>query len=404
MKKRTIALAFTFAAATALGATAMAAPMTDVYNEYGAHKGLDEATQNADISADLTEEAITSYVEAGRYIVSSNPVTENEYEGNGTFYETTEFEYGSGLYVIIQDEDSTNKHYTLIKSAQDLNVGDPFVYVEGDIGGRLLDDKYTSTLMEHNYLDGEFSYVSYDLSGGKLAAQEVALDENGVPESSQAEGFTYIYLVAESAADYYQRLANEEAGYETPAQAEDRAYMPVNNTNQSGEAFNNWTNITAEEEDGNFNDRITRIGGTEGESNTRLYSYSGQNVIVAKICVAITESEAQLSWSESNTYDADTDYSVSSGEIELNVGDTLPLFFHTQYTSTWGRDGYAGATVEYEIADEAIISYVGNDKEAENPNTLTALEAGTTTLTATVADSEGKYAGGATVTLTVTVK
>ncbi|HBA64101.1 MAG TPA: hypothetical protein DCZ20_09625, partial [Lachnospiraceae bacterium] len=124
MKKKTLAL--TLALITALGTTVMAAPMTDVYNEYGAHKGLDEATQNVDVSDQLTEEAIDAYNHAGRYIVSSSPVAEGEYEGNGTFYETTSFEYGTGLYIIIQDEDSTSKHYTMIKSAQDLSVGEPY--------------------------------------------------------------------------------------------------------------------------------------------------------------------------------------------------------------------------------------------------------------------------------------
>lgn len=402
MKKRIFSIGT--ALVLAVSATAFAAPMTDIYTDYGAHKGLDPETQNVDISAQITEEAIEAYNNAGIYIISDSPVAKGEYTEPGTYYEATSFEYGSGLYVIIQDEASTSKHYTLIKSAQDLNVGDAYCYVDGDIGGRLLDDKYTSTLMANNYLDGEYSYVSYDLSGGKMSAQEVALDENGVPLSSQAEGFTYVYLVSETAADYYQRIANEEAGYEEPAQSEDRPYMPVNNTNSSGEKFNNWSNITDSDDDKNYNDGITRIGGTEGNSNTRLGSYSGQNVVVAKICVAFTEGTAQLTWSDSNTYDPDTDYSVTEGAIELNAGETLPLFFHTQYTSTWGRDGYAGANIEYEIADESIISYVGNERDAENPNTLTALAAGTTTLTAKVADSEGKYAGGATVTLTVTVK
>ena len=278
------------------------------------------------------------------------------------------------------------------------------MYRDGDIGGRLLDDKYTSTLMENNYLDGDYSYVSYDTSGGKLAAQTPELDEDGVPLDSQAEGFTYIYLVAESAADYYQRLANEAAGYETPAQAEDRAYMPVNNTNQSGEAFNNWANITSDDGDMNYNDRITRIGGTEGSSNTRLYSYSGQNVIVAKIIVGLTETEALLTWSDTNDYDPDADYSVTEGEIEIAAGETVPLYFHGQYTNTWGRDGYAGLDVSVDIADESVISYVGNERDAESPNTLTGLNPGTTTLTATVNDAAGKYIGGASVTLTVTVK
>lgn len=383
---------------------ALAAPVTDVYNEYGAHRGLDAATPNVDVGAQLTDEAIDAYVHAGRYIVADAPFASGEYAESGTYYETANFSYGAGLYVIIEDEASANKHYTLIKSTQNLNVGEPFCYVDGDVGGRLLDDKYTATLMANNYLDGEHSYVSYDLSGGKLTAQAVALDDQGVPLDDQAEGFTYVYLVAESAADYCQRLANEKAGYEQPAQAEDRAYMPVNNTKQSGKALNNWANITADEEDLQYNDRITRIGGTEGSSNTRLYAYSGQNVIVAKICPGIAESVAQIAWSDANAFDADADYGRSEGEIVLHVGDVVPLFFHTQFTSTWGRDGYASAGMEYRIGDENIICYVGADRDAENPNTLTALKAGTTTLTATVADAVGKYVGGATATLTITVE
>ena len=264
-------------------ATAFAAPMTGIYSEYGAHKGLDPETQNVDISAQLTDEVIDAYNHAGIYIVTDSSVAKGEYTEPGTYYEATSFEYGSGLYIFIQDEASTTKHYTMIRSAQDLSVGEPYCHVDGDIGGRLLDDKYTSTLMANNYQNGEFSYVSYDLSGGKMSAQEVALDENGIPLDSQPEGFTYVYVVSETAADYYQRIANEEAGYEQPAQAEDRPYMPVNNTNSSGEKFNNWSNTTDSDDDRNYNDGITRIGGTEGDSNTRLGSYSGQNVIVAKI-------------------------------------------------------------------------------------------------------------------------
>lgn len=396
--------AVSLAALMLTASVACAAPMTNVYNAYGAHKGLDEATQNVDISAQLTDEVIDAYNHTGIYVISDSPVVSGEYTEPGTYYEATSFAYGSGLYVHILDEASANKHYTLIKSAQDLNVGDAYCHVDGDIGGRLLDDKYTSTRMANNYLDGEYAYVSYDLGGGKMAAQAVELDENGIPLSSQPEGFTYVYLVSESAADYYQRIANEEAGFETPAQAEDRPYMPVNNTNSSGEKFNNWANVTGSDDDRNYNDGITRIGGTEGDSNTRLYAYSGQNVIVAKICVGFTESAALLSWADAKTYNPDTDYSVTEGEIKLNVGDTLPLVFHTQFTSTWGRDGYAGTKIECQIGDESIISYVGDERDAENPNTLTALAAGTTTLTAKVLDSEGKYTGGATVTLTVTVE
>ena len=375
------------------------------YNEYGAHEGLNPDTQNADMSALYTDEAVQKYLHAPIYIVSDQPTATGQYSESGIYYEATTFVYGDGLFVIIQDEDSTGKFYTLIKSAQDLNIGEPYRYAEGDIGGRLLDDKYTSTHMAHTYLDGEYSYVSYDLGGGKLSAQEVALDANGALESTQPEGFTYVYLVAETPADYYQRLANEAAGYEQVANFEDRTYMPVNNTHSSGNPLNNWANIEGTNEERNYNDRITRIGGMEGDSNTRLYSYSGQNVIVAKACVAIEEAVAKLAWSKSNAFDPDADYETATGEIELAAGETMSLYFHSQFTNTWGRDGYRNVDMEYEIADESIISYVGNTKEeGVEPWTLTGLQPGTTTLTATVLDSAGKYAGGASVTLTVTVK
>lgn len=385
---------------------ALAAPMTDVYNEYGAHKGLDPATQNVDISETLTDDAIDAYVNAGRYIVSNKPTVEGAYEENGTYYETVNFEYGQGLYIHIQDEESTTKHYTMIKSAQDLNVGDPYCYVEGDIGGRLLDDKYTSTLMANNYLaDDHLSYVSYDLCGGKFSAQEVAVDENGVPLSSQPEGFTYVYLVAESPADYFQRLANEEAGYEAPANSEDRLWMPVNNTNSNGNPINNWANITVESEDKSYNDKIARIGALEGNSNTRLYSYSGQNVIVAKVAIGLTPAVAKIACASDTAFNAEETYEATESSVTLKAGETLPLYFHTQFTSTWGRDGYAKSAMEYVVSDDSVISYVGTKAEdGQTANTLTALKAGTATLTVTVSDSEGKYEGGATYTVNVTVE
>ena len=305
--------------------------------------------------------------------------------------------------MIIQDEESTSKHYTLIKSTQDLKVGQPYCYAEGDAGGRLLDDKYTSTLMANNYLNGDYSYVSYDTGGGKLSSQEVDTDDAGTPLEDQTEGFTYIYLVSESAADYYQRLANEKAGYEETAQSEDRPYMPVNNSKSDADPLNNWANITSSEEDMNYNDRIARVGGTEGNSNTRLYSYSGQNVIVSKVMVGIKQSEAKLTWSQSAEYDENASYDSDRGNLTVKAGESVPLFFHTQFTSTWGRDGYAACDCEYTISDESVISYVGNDSESKTPNTLTAHKAGTATLTATLTGAEGKYEGGASITMNITV-
>ncbi|MDO4276599.1 MAG: hypothetical protein Q4D16_23300 [Eubacteriales bacterium] len=376
-----------------------------VYNDLGAHQGLDGETKNADIKEIFNDKYQEDYINAGAYILSKTPTASKEYEEGGIYYEADTFEYGEGIYIIIQDESSPDKFYTLIKSAQDLSVGESYIYRDGDIGGRLLDDKYTSTHMAGSYLDSDYSYVSYDTSGGKLSAQEVALQDDGTPAQEQAEGFTYLYLVSETPADYCQRTANEEAGLEEKAQSEERAYMPVNNTHQEeGEAFNNWTNLT-EDDPKDYNDRIVRVGSTEGNSNSRLYSYSGQNVIVAKFAVGITEGSAELTWSDTPDYDENTDYSISSGDIEITAGETAPLYFHTQFTSTWGRDGYVNSDITYTIGDDSIISYAGkSEEEGAEEFVLTGLKAGTTTLTATVNDSEGKYSGGAEVTLNVTVK
>lgn len=374
-----------------------------IYNEYGAHMGLEEGTENADISGICSEEYAENYVHEGAYILSDNPVTDQEYEP-GVYYETDSFTYGDGIYVIIQDEASPEKFYTLIKSMQDLEVGDEFIWRDGDVGGRLLDDKYTSTHMAGNYKDSEYSYVSYDTSGGKLSAQTVERSDDGMPADEQEEGFTYLYLVSETAADFAQRTANEEAGYEEKAQSSDRAYMPVNNTKSDATPFNNWSNLT-EDDQKDYNDRIARVGGQEGESNTRLYSYSGQNVIVAKFAVEITEGTGELTWAEDMEYNEDADYAQTEGTITVAEGETKTLYFHTQYTNTWGRDGYKNVPITYTVGDESVISYVGQtEEEGAEAFVLTGLKKGTTTLTAALDGEDGKYAGGASVTLTVTVE
>lgn len=376
-----------------------------IYSAEGAHQGLEEGTQNADISESFTQEAADAYLAEGAYILSGSPTTDTVYE-SGVYYEKTEFAFGDGIYVIIQDADSTEKHYTLIKSAQDLEVGEPFIYRDGDIGGRLLDDKYTSTRMEHNFLEGDFSYVSYDGGGGKIAEQTAKLGEDGLPADHQDEGFTYLYVVSESAADYAQRRANEEAGYEEKAQAEDRAYMPANNSHLSEETVasnaNNWTNLT-EDDSIDYNDRIIRIGNTEGNSNTRLYSYSGQNVIVAKFCITFVPSVGEITWAESTDFDENAAYDQTEGELTLAAGESRTLYFHTQFHNCWGRDGYTNGDISIEIGDESIVSYVGKVEEGES-YVLTGLAPGTTTITATLEDLPGKYEGGASVTLTVTVE
>lgn len=418
MKKNTAAWKRTLSAGLALGMSALCSmnafavyspaengpdSETPVYNEYGAHAGLDEATQNADISGIYDEEYAADYVNAGAYIISNSPVTDQTYDP-GIYYEADSFTYGDGIYVIIQDEASTDKFYTLIKSTQNLAVGDCFIWRDGDVGGRLLDDKYTSTHMAGTFADSEYSYVSYDTSGGKLAAQTAVRNEDGTPAEDQEEGFTYLYLVSETPADYAQRTANEEAGYEEKAQSEERAYMPVNNHNSDALPSNNWTNLL-EDDSNDYNDKIARTGATEGNSNTRLYSYSGQNVIVAKFAVDIAESTAELAWSQSTDFDENADYTATEGEITVAAGESTTLYFHTQFTSTWGRDGYVNSDMTYTIGDESIISYVGKaEEEGAESFVLTGLEPGTTTLTATVNDSEGKYAGGAEITITVTVE
>ena len=148
----------------------------------------------------------------GAYILSDNPVTDQEYEP-GVYYETDSFTYGDGIYVIIQDEASPEKFYTLIKSMQDLEVGDEFIWRDGDVGGRLLDDKYTSTHMAGNYKDLSIPMCPMTPAVGKLSAQT---EKDQMTECLQMsrKGFTYLYLVSETAADFAQRTANEEAGYE----------------------------------------------------------------------------------------------------------------------------------------------------------------------------------------------
>lgn len=94
----------------------------------------------------------------------------------------------------------------------------------------------------------------------------------------------------------------------------------------AGDPFNNWANIGVDD-DAYYNNRIVRTGGKEGESNTRLYAYSGQNVIVAKAAVTIAEAEAKLTWAESTSFDPDADYGVNTGEIELAAGDSMGLYF-----------------------------------------------------------------------------
>lgn len=83
--------------------------------------------------------------------------------------------------------------------------------------------------MAGNYLDSDYSYVSYDSDGGKLSAQNLQASTDGTPTDQQEEGFTYLYLISETPTDYCRRTANEAAGYETSTQSEDRMYMPVNN-------------------------------------------------------------------------------------------------------------------------------------------------------------------------------
>ena len=177
--------------------------------------------------------------------------------------------------------------------------------------------------------------------------------------------------------------------------------MPVNNSKSDASPFNNWSNLL-EDDSNDYNDRIARIGGQEGDSNTRLYSYSGQNVIVAKFAVEIKEGVGELTWAEDTAY---TDYTQTEGTITVKEGESKTLYFHTQYTNTWGRDGYKNVAIRYAVNDESVISYVGQSEEEDTESfVLTGLKKGTTTLTATLDSEDGKYAGGATVILTVIVE
>ena len=107
--------------------------------------------------------------------------------------------------------------------------------------------------------------------------------------------------------------------------------MPVNNTKSDATPFNNWSNLT-EDDQKDYNDRIARVGGQEGESNTRLYSYSGQNVIVAKFAVEITEGTGELTWAEDMEYNEDADYAQTEGTITVAEGETKTLYFpHSVY-------------------------------------------------------------------------
>lgn len=46
--------------------------------------------------------------------------------------------------------------------------------------------------MAGNYLDSDYSYVSYDSGGGKLSAQNLQASTDGTPTDQQEEGFTYL--------------------------------------------------------------------------------------------------------------------------------------------------------------------------------------------------------------------
>ena len=62
-------------------------------------------------------------------------------------------------------------------------------------------------------------------------------------------------------------------------------------------------------------------------------------------------------------YNEDADYAQTEGTITVAEGETKTLYFHTQYTNTWGRDGYKNVPITYTVGDESVISYVGQTEE-----------------------------------------
>ncbi|MBQ1492734.1 MAG: hypothetical protein IIZ39_12315, partial [Blautia sp.] len=383
--------------------------------------------ENADLSGYLTEkfgegfdweQIKADYVGEGVYVISGSRVLDWEkyadLQPGQMGDDTTEHpvEIGGRLYVHVKDPSSAQKYYLLVSSTKDVAIGEA-LYTDGEGGYGLLDDKYVSTHMATSQPDGgNYSYFAHDLgaSGGKIGLQEAG-----------SEGQKYIYVICETPADYYQRLANEEAGFETRLEGQDRPYMPANNTAATdGTWLNEWhntgygvsipfTNTAAEGEeavyvmgetygldvkeeelvekiarnrDGSFsapvpmeelpaeltipvkalyrdssvNDGVIRTGGTEGDSNTRLGGYSGENVVVAKFEVTVSAGKALIAYATNEevygdagtegsgqvltSYFENAQYASDGEKGELTIAQGEPWYFHTQIADCSGRGGF----------------------------------------------------------------
>jgi len=484
---------------------------TEYYgSEYGQNLGLRDVSQvdenamvtitegsstveNADMEAYLKEQfgedfdweqIQQDYIEESIYVISgSREINWDDFAdlqpgdmGDDTANHPVEV--GGRLYVHVKDENSTEKYYLLVSSTKDVEIGES-LFTDGEGGYGLLDDKYVATHMETSLEDGgEYSYFAHDLgtSGGKIGLQEAGSEDQ-----------EYIYVICETAADYYQRLANEEAGYEERLEGEDRPYMPANNSSSSdGTWLNEWHNtkysvsfsfentaaegedpvlelvddygllvdaealaeqategrdgrysasvcvdeleadsftipVSALVRDSSVNDGVIRTGGTEGDSNTRLGGYSGENVVVAKFEVTVSAGKATIAYATNETVygSADTNGSGQvvteyfenaeyledgyTGELTIEAGE--PWYFHTQMADCSGRGGFTNQLVKAEISGEdGIVAY------DEETGILTGLSAGTVEVTFTVEEGRltdretgGLAYEGTSITLTITV-
>lgn len=458
------------------------------------------AVENADLEAYLKaqfgedfdwEQIKKDYIGEGIYVISGSRVINWDDFADlqpGDMADDTAnhpVEVGGRLYVHVKDQNAPDKYYLLVSSTKDVEIGDS-LFTDGEGGYGLLDDKYVATHMATSVQDGgEYSYFAHDLgtSGGKIGLQEAG-----------SEGQKFIYVICETPGDYYQRLANEEAGYEERLEGQDRPYMPANNSSSTnGTWLNEWHNTkysvsftlenTAEEgkdpvlelvddyglavdaealaevategKDGNYtaavsvgdleemidgdtftipvtalvrdssvNDGVIRTGGTEGDSNTRLGGYSGENVVVAKFEVTVSAGKAVIGYATNEEVygSADTNgkgqvvteyfnnaqYQEDGYVGELTIAAGEPWYFHTQMADCSGRGGYMNQLVKAEISgDEGVVEY------NEETGILTGLKAGTAEVTFTVEEGRlkdrqsgedlGQAYEGASITLTITV-
>lgn len=505
-----LALCIAQTSALAVGNRYDPAEATEFFGEYGQNIGLRDVSQvtdgkvtvtegvssvqNADLGAYLKEQfgenfdwaqIQKDYVTEGCFVISGARVInwdDYAYLQPGEMADDTAnnpVQIGGRLYVHMKDPSSADKYYLLVSSTKSVEIGDS-LFTDGAGGYGLLDDKYVSTSMATSLVDGgAYSYFAHDLgtSGGKIGLQEAG-----------SETQKYIYVICETPADYYQRLANEAAGYEVDMAGQDRPYMPANNKNANdGVWLNEWhttgysvkfsfNNTAAEGEapklelvddyglavdaaalaaqatadkngaysvsvnvkdlpagsftlpvgalvrDSSVNDGVIRTGGTEGDTNTRLGGYSGQNVVVAKFEVSVSTGKATIAYAKNaDVYGAAdaygkvvTEYFNNAeyhedgfvGELAIEAGE--PWYVHTHIADCSGRGGYTNKLVNATITgEEGVVEY-----NAET-GILTGLKAGTAQVVFTVNDRDltnksgevtGKAFDGASITLTVTVK